>query len=216
MTLYSACLRPRFGAHMLSVSLLGQKPIKIWALREKNKSNRTCLGWTWFMGQFWTSKTLKEHPEKSMEAWWGPYRGGYVEPCRGYVGSKADQNLSPSRRAQIFGVFLPENRFQRPHGTLLQLRFQNYHQSSTSLRQRMLEAFRLDCHVNSAAAALSLGYGLTNFLYDLWSTNFLRSSLKSFWSKPERASSTSSRKLESFCLNLKSSTALALEELPCK
>ena len=42
--------------------------------------------------------------------------GGYVEPCRGYV-TKTDQDLSPSRRAQIFGVFLPENRFQRLHGT---------------------------------------------------------------------------------------------------
>ena len=80
---------------------------------------------------FWPSKTLKEHPETSMEAWWGPYRalfgnisshfGGYVEPCRGYVGSKNDQDLSPSRMAQIFGVFLPENRFQRPPWNFIRL-----------------------------------------------------------------------------------------------
>ena len=58
--------------------------------------------------------------------------GGYVEPCRGYV-TKTDQDLSPSRRAQIFGVFLPENRFQRPHGTLLDRPFLPQHTTNIGL-----------------------------------------------------------------------------------
>ena len=33
-------------------------------------------------------------------------------------GKKTAKNLSPSRRAQIFGGFLPEKGCQRPHGTL--------------------------------------------------------------------------------------------------
>ena len=73
---------------------------------------------------FWPNKTLKKHPETSMEAWWEPHRalfgnisshfGGYVEPCRGYVGSKTDQNLSLCEGLRFLALLLPENRLHKP------------------------------------------------------------------------------------------------------
>ena len=65
--------------------------------------------------------------------------GGYVEPCRGYVGSKTDQNLTPSRGAQIFSVFLPENRFQRPPWNFIVQTFSNRGEDQKKFQVRPLD-----------------------------------------------------------------------------
>jgi len=65
-------------------------------------------------------KMARDIPKKGLV--WPPsgFHGGLCLRFEGFAGPKIDQNLSPTRRAQIFGIFLPENGFQRPPWNFIQ------------------------------------------------------------------------------------------------